>query len=164
MLIALVVLAAACSPAETPTPTPRGSPVPADALAPQPDAALYVAFRDRHGAFFTPLLSGDPATVFVSTSQAEQVAVASGGMGYQLDDGAEAFTPWVRAGFVYIGRWTPAWEPHLASPVPMVAYAVQVFTEDVPELRGATSALVIVDATSGEVSVTLSPCDGPLCQ
>lgn len=120
-----------------------------------PPRALQSSMEQRQ-AVFTPLSNEEAAMVTVSVEQAEVAALAVGGPDLASD---------AHIGFSYLGHWIPPLPSlgHSPVPDPIPAYLVQLLGDPSEGFPEGSSAFVTVDARTGEVLVSYSPCWGEAC-
>lgn len=107
-------------------------------------------------ARFVPLSDAELASVAVSVSDAQAVA---------LETGAREPEHFDRVGFTYLGSWVPPLESlgHAAVPNPVPAYIVQIFANSSSDYPAGASELVAVDASSGKALLVVGSCWGADC-
>jgi hypothetical protein len=151
---------------QVPTLPPLSSSQPAGFLAPYPPQAVVDSLLQVHRIVVAPMSAADLAQVTVDRVAAVRTAMASRGIGIPGPNSSGEVV-WTNVGFVYLATYTsfglPAYGGPQPSPAPFPAYLVQVLAPPFPGFPGQNSALVIVDARSGEQDTTFGPCDGALC-
>lgn len=103
-----------------------------------------------------PPSSGQLASVTVSRSRAEKVAIAT------LQSDPENRTREWAVGFSYLGMYTTAPVVH-STPTSAIAYLVQVI-ERSGNGSPATTAYVAINAITGEHIEVVAPCIGMTCR
>lgn len=120
------------------------------------------------GIGIDPLSAVERGQIDVSSDDAIRTALAPRGVRVAGPSGKGEIA-WTSAGFVYLATFTPAIGPgsygggHTdRSPFP--AYLVQVLGPPIAGDPSSNTALVVIDARSGDIVETMSPCNGPLCR
>lgn len=134
------------------------------AFPPQQVRDAIVARMDIGIAPLTPL---EREQVTASRDDAVETALASRGIGVPGPE-YKGEIAWTNAGFVYLASYTPPIGPGMhggGTPdrTPFPAYLVQVLAPPIAGYPGHNTALVIVDARSGQLVSTMGTCNGPLC-
>jgi hypothetical protein len=163
---AAAVLVASCG-ISTPSPAPVEATPELAFITPVPPQQVREAIVEQMGIGIDPLSAQERGQVAVSREVAIQIALASRGVGVPgpIYKGEIA---WTSAGFVYLATYTPpiglgSYGGGHADRSPLPAYLVQVLAPPIAGYPGSNTALVIVDARSGELVSTLGSCNGPLC-
>jgi hypothetical protein len=127
-------------------PTPAPSP-----LAPAPPSEVQTALKSAL-VTFVPLTDAQLATVTVTRTEAEQVALADPGMGYGPNGSR---VTWKKVGCVFLGYYTGMQEPSIGYVPPTYpAYLVQVLADPIPDFPMLNIGVVVVNATTGERGTT----------
>lgn len=145
----------ACAPLRPPSQSQMASEPSRGELAPNPPAALVQSLRSR-GLSFVPPSSAQLASVTVSRSRAEEIAIAT-----MQSDRENRTREWA-IGFAFLGIYTTAPAVH-SSPTSAIAYLVQVIDRSGKGLP-PTTAYVAVNAQTGEHIEVVAPCIGPTCR
>lgn len=130
-------------------------------LTPYPPEQVANSITRRMGIGLAPLSPVDRYSVAIDAAYAIRTALSSRGVG-NPGPSATGEIKWTEAGFVYLAEYTPV---EILGPAvaPYPAYLVQVLAPSIPGFPGDNTALVIVDARTGDLGVTLSTCVGSLC-
>ena len=156
ILIVIALTACVGSPSSSSgTAVPKRTPVPAAERGDPPPLAIQQSL-DAKTAVFVPLSDAELASVAVSVSDAQAVALESGARGPEHFD---------RLGFTYLGSWVPPMESlgHAAVPDPVPAYIVQIFAGSSSDYPVGASEFVAVDASTGEALLVVGSCWGADC-
>lgn len=155
-------------PSQLPTPSatrPDATSLPSEAvlarLTPYPPASVADSIVERMRIGLAPLSLTDGYQVVIDAATATRTALASRGVG-NPGPNATGEIEWTETGFVYLVKYTPV-TPLGPTVLPYPAYLVQVMAPAIPGFPGDNTALVIVDARTGDLGVTLSTCVGVLC-
>ncbi|HET7182326.1 MAG TPA: hypothetical protein VFI15_08865, partial [Candidatus Limnocylindrales bacterium] len=137
------------------------------ALTPFPPEQVREAIAVHTGIGVDPLTVVQAVQVAITRDEAIQTALASRGVGFPGPDGHGEIV-WTSVGFVFLANYTPAVGPApygggVADRTPFPAYLVQVVAPPIAGFPGFNTALVVVDARSGQLARTTTPCNGPLC-
>jgi hypothetical protein len=128
------------------TPTPAPSP-----LAPSPPFEVQTALKSAQVSF-VPLTDAQLATVSITRTEAERIALADPGMGYGPDSSR---VTWKKVGCVFLGYYTGMQEPSIGYvPPTYAAYLVQVLADPIPDFPMLNIGVVVVNATTGERGTT----------
>ncbi|HET7181100.1 MAG TPA: hypothetical protein VFI15_02605 [Candidatus Limnocylindrales bacterium] len=103
----------------------------------------------------------DRYLVQVDADTARRTALGSRGVG-NPGPNASGEIVWTSTGFIYLAdvmRATPLGPAGPSRPM----YLVQVFAPDIAGFPGENTALVLVDARTGELGSTFDTCVGDLC-
>ena len=163
---AAALLVASCG-TSTPSPAAVEASQGLALLTPFPPQQVRDAIAEQMRIGIDPLSAIERERVTVSRDEAIRTALASRGVGVPGPDGKGEIA-WTSVGFVYLATYTPPIGPGSyggggpdRSPIP--SYLVQVLAPPIAGYPGFNTALVIVDARSGELVSTMSSCNGPLC-
>jgi hypothetical protein len=165
----LVAILAGCA-APQPSPDAASPPVPTEnglaLLTPYPPVAVKDSLARRLRIELKPLSRTEQDQVAVGQADAIRTALSSRGVGNPGPNGTGEIE-WTEPGFVYLATYTsfslPSYGGPGPSPAPFPAYLVQVLAPAIPGFPGENTALVIVDARTGELGTTFGSCVGVLC-
>ena len=134
---------------------PSRTPVPAAERGEPPPPTIQQSLQAKT-AVFVPLSDAELASVAVSVSDAQAVA---------METGARAQEHFDRLGFTYLGSWVPPLESlgHAAVPDPVPAYIVQLFADPSSDYPTGASEFVAIDARTGEALLIVGSCWGADC-
>jgi hypothetical protein len=161
LLTMLVVAGCANELSATLEPTPRLA-----ALTPFPAEAIRAGIATNMQIGIERLTPAEQDQVTTNRDAAVRTALASRGVGVPGPNGRGEIA-WTSTGFVYLVSYVPPVGPGSAQSQdrsPIAAYLVQVLAPPIPGYPGFNSALVVVDARSGDLITTVSPCNGPKCR
>lgn len=127
-----------------------------------PPSDLVVAFERQFRIVLTPLTPGDMAEVGIAPEQAQRTALLSRSVG-NPGPNATGEIAWTETGFTYLGRYTAHDSIYGSPEPPYPAYLVQVLAPPFPGFPGQNTALVVIDAQSGELAHVYGPCVGDEC-
>lgn len=130
-------------------------------LTPYPPERVASAIAGRMNIGITQLDAADRYLVMVDPQTARQAALMSRGVG-NPDPNATGWVVWTSTGFTYLAKVTPA-TPMGPGGTPYPSYLVQVVAPEIAGHPGENTALVLVDARTGEMGMTFSTCVGELC-
>jgi hypothetical protein len=168
-LALLVALLAGCGMLQ-PSPEASTTPEPNDAAlgvgTPFPPPAVRNSMAQRLRIELAPLNPAEWAQVGIGPADAIRTALSNRAIGVPGPNGVGEIA-WTQIGFIYLASYTPRDLPGYGGPrpdpAPFPAYLVQVLAGPFPGFPGENTALVIVDARSGEMGTTYGPCVGALC-
>jgi hypothetical protein len=164
---AAALLVASCG-TRTPSPAAVEATPSLAFVTPFPPQEVRGAITKQTGIGIDPLTAVEREQVDVSSDDAIRTALAPRGVGVAGPSG-KGWIAWTSAGFVYLATYTPAIGPGSygggqADRSPFPAYLVQVLGPPIAGDPSSNTALVVVDARSGDLVETMSPCSGPLCR